>query len=102
MHRNVLEHLNAEKDTYYDAYAIKYIELISDIDFRQPIELPPLTLEQVTSMNSLLNQVFYFYGGYTQLSMNAKDEVGEAIIVKQLVAKIKDLQDEVVAKDSEV
>lgn len=34
--------------------------------------------------------------------MNAKDEIGEAIIVKQLVAKIQDLQDEVKAKDSEV
>ena len=34
--------------------------------------------------------------------MNAKDEIGEAIIFKQLVAKVRDLQDEVAAKDAEV
>ena len=34
--------------------------------------------------------------------MNAKDHIGEAIIFKQLVAKIRDLEEEIEAKDSEI
>ena len=34
--------------------------------------------------------------------MNAKDQIGEATIFKQLVTKIRDLQDEIKAKDSEI
>lgn len=43
-----------------------------------------------------------YYTGYTQLSMNAKDEIGEAVIFRQLVTKIRDLQEEVEAKDAEI
>ena len=29
----------------------------------------------------MFNQVFEFYGGYAQLSANAKDQIGESIII---------------------
>lgn len=53
--QQVLEQLNAAKDTFYDALPVKYIDLIPDIDFKQPSEMPPLSLEEVTSMNRTLN-----------------------------------------------
>ena len=34
--------------------------------------------------------------------MNAKDQIGEAIIFEQLMAKIRDLEEEIEAKDSEI
>ena len=49
--------------------------------------------------NMLFNQVFTFYGGFAQLSANAKDQAGEALVLKQFQQQITELKQIIAAKD---
>lgn len=48
-----------------------------------------ISREDVKMANQMFNQVFEFYGGYAQLSANAKDQIGESLIISQFLHKIK-------------
>ena len=58
-------------------------------------EIGALSSEEVSQANSLFNKTFSFYGGYAQLSANAKDQIGESKILTQLINQIQNLKDEI-------
>jgi len=67
-----LEVLNTEKDTFYDVNAIRFIDLLPGFKM---VDMEHLNIreEEIQEANLLFNQVFDFYGGYAQMSADAKD-----------------------------
>lgn len=58
--------------------------------------------EEVDEANTLFKQPFAFYGGYAQLSANAKDQIIESKIINQLLQKISYLKEELRVKDDQL
>ena len=46
--------------------------MVEDFNYVEPSQIN-LSQQDISNSNVLLNQVFDFYGGYAQLSANAKD-----------------------------
>lgn len=67
-----LEQLNYNKDLFYENLPIRFIEMVEDFNYAEPSQIN-LSEQDISNANVLLNQVFDFYGGYAQLSANAKD-----------------------------
>ena len=75
-----LENLNSNKDVFYDNMAIRFIDVSEGFEYADPGEID-ISPQQVKDANQMFNQVFEFYGGYAQLSANAKDQIGESMII---------------------
>lgn len=67
-----LETLNMEKDTFYDNLPIRFIDMCEDMEFTNSPE-SDVASKAIEEANILFKQPFAFYGGYAQLSANAKD-----------------------------
>ena len=67
-----LEMLNTQKDAFYDVNAIRFIDLLPGFKMVD-IEHLNIREEEIQDANLLFNQVFDFYGGYAQMSADAKD-----------------------------
>ena len=93
-----LENLNSSKDVFYDNMAIRFIDVSEGFEYADPGDID-ITPQQVKDANQMFNQVFEFYGGYAQLSANAKDQIGESMIISQFLHKIKTQKDEINVKD---
>ena len=81
---NELEKLNTMKDRFYDICPIKYITMIEDFElnlnpFPDNIELDE---RETIEANNLFNKVWDFYGGYVQMSAEAKDQECESRVLK--------------------
>ena len=72
-----LEYLNAEKEAYYEVNPIRFIPLVEDYQS----ENNTVTQDEVSQANILFSQCFSFYGGFAQISANAKDQIGESLIL---------------------
>lgn len=90
--------MNSEKDRFYDHLPVRFIEMVEEFSRQEDVPIT-VTEQEMTQANMLFNQVFAFYGGYCQLSTNAKDQVGEAVVLKQLVQEIADLKEQVRQRD---
>ena len=60
------------KDVFYDNTAIRFIDLAEGFEYSDFDQID-ITREEVSKANMLFGQVFEFYGGYAQISANAKD-----------------------------
>ena len=93
-----LEYLNTEKDTFYDHLPMRFIAMIEDSALIDPLNID-IKPRQVEEANVLFGKTFEFYGGYAQLSANAKDQVGESLVLEQYQQTIANLKAEIAAKD---
>jgi len=60
---------------------IRFIEMVENIETIDPLHIN-ITRDEVQDANLLFQKTFGFYGGYSQLSANAKDQVGESLILE--------------------
>ena len=79
--------------------AIRFIDVSEGFEYADPSDID-ISPQQVKDANQMFNQVFEFYGGYAQLSANAKDQIGESMIISQFLNKIKTKQEEIDTKDA--
>lgn len=93
-----LEFINSEKDTFYDVNAIRFIDLAEGFQYSDPSDID-ISPDEVAEANILYNQCFEFYGGYAQISANAKDQIGESAIIGQFLHKIKMQKEEIDQKN---
>jgi hypothetical protein len=68
--------------------AIRFIDVAEGFEYAE-LDQIDISREDVKMANQMFNQVFEFYGGYAQLSANAKDQIGESLIISQFLHKIK-------------
>ena len=86
-----LELLNSDKDTFYDTLPMRFIDIVEDFDFVSS-EKMGIKKEQLDEANILMRAPFAFYGGYAQLSANAKDQMGESYMLQYLLNQISELK----------
>ena len=72
--------------------------MIEDFELA-PSEEINLPEAAINDANVMFNRVFEFYGGYGQLTANAKDQIFESMILAQYLHKIEVQKEEIVAKD---
>ena len=58
--------------------------------------------ESFDESNKQLSSIFSMYGGYIQMSLNARDDVMESRFMKLVFKQIKILKEQVEQKDNEV